>query len=204
MKRPSSTATASALGLSSSTVQSLPFLATRSASCANAAGTAAHTIIASSPATRFHALMFCYSTRCWSFASTSAKEAPLRLVSIKPDFLKFDNWFEATDDKTFTIEWHGMLLHVHPFVFEIVRHHFFHGGIACFLVRPLDPGVEPQPWLVQTFGTRPVTYRDQAHPGGPCNGNKCEGPLHGALRVWCRHQESNHNLGWFKPSAQGP
>ena len=55
-------------------------------------------------------------------------------------FLEFDNWFEATEDKTFAIERHGILLHIHPFVLEIFRHHLFHGGIACFLVRPLDPG----------------------------------------------------------------
>ena len=55
-------------------------------------------------------------------------------------FLEFDNWFEATKDKTFTIKRHRVLLYIHPFILEIFRHHFFHGSVARFLVRPLDPG----------------------------------------------------------------
>ena len=61
-------------------------------------------------------------------------------IRCRSDFLEFDNWFEATENKPCAIEWHGILFHIHSFVLEIFRHHFLHGGIACFLVRPLDPG----------------------------------------------------------------
>ena len=53
---------------------------------------------------------------------------------------ELNNRFETTEDQTFAIERHGMLFHIHPSVIEIIGHHLFHGGIACLLVGPLDPG----------------------------------------------------------------